>query len=206
MPAENAMPGNDGRARSGTRPDGRAEDGMQLTVMELNRLNFYRACELHGALVLGQLVRRSRDAELILMLTRHAADELAHAQLWTETIVALGGQPQPVRSTYQNRLGRIVGAPASLFQVVALSHVFERRVFRHFTEHALRPDTHPIVRAALERTIEEEKGHLSWMSDWLQLESARRRVNVRDVLSRFALADAQVYGELLNEYGFRAAA
>lgn len=179
---------------------------MQITTMELDRLNFYRACELHGGLVLGQLVRRSRDADLILMLTRHAADELAHAQLWTETIVALGGKPQAVRSTYQARLGRIVGAPASLFQVVALSHVFERRVFRHFTEHASRPDTHPVVRAALERTIEEEKGHLSWMSDWLQVEAERRCVNVRAVLNRFALADARVYGELVTEYGFREAA
>ncbi|HEX2167771.1 MAG TPA: ferritin-like domain-containing protein [Longimicrobiales bacterium] len=179
---------------------------MQISTMELNRLNFYRACELHGGLVLGQLVRRSRDADLILMLTRHAADELTHAQLWTETIVALGGQLQPVESTYQARLGRIVGAPGSLFQVVALSHVIERRVLRHFTEHARLPETHPIVRAALERTIEEEKEHLSCMSDWLQLEAERRCVNVRDVLNRFALADARVYGELINEYGFRTAA
>jgi hypothetical protein len=29
---------------------------------------------------------------------------------------------------------------------------------------------------------------------------------VRDVLNRFALADARVYGELINEYGFSAAA
>lgn len=179
---------------------------MQITMMEMNRLNFYRACELHGGLVLGQLVRRARDADLILMLTRHAADEFAHADHWTRTILALGGEPQPVRSTYQARLGHIVGAPASIFQVLALSQVIERRVFRHFIEHAALPGTHPVVRASLERMIEEEKGHLSWMSDWLQVEAERRRVNVRDILDRFSLADARVYGELLHEYRFRAAA
>ena len=179
---------------------------MQIGTMELKRLNFYRACELHGGLMLGQLVRRVRDPELIVMLTRHSADEYAHARLWTDTIIELGGEPQPVRATYQSRLGRIVGAPASVFHVLALSHVFERRVFRHFTQHAHLPGTHPTVRAVLERMIEEEKVHLSWMSDWLQVESARRRVNVNDLLSRFALADARVYGELLYEYRFHAIA
>ena len=179
---------------------------MQIGTMELKRLNFYRACELHGGLMLGQLVRRVRDPELIVMLTRHSADEYAHARLWTDTILELGGEPEPVRSTYQSRLGRIVGAPASVFQVLALSQVFERRVFRHFTQHARLPGTHPVVRAVLERMIDEEKVHLSWMRDWLQVESARRRVNVNDLLSRFALADARVYGELLYEYRFHTVA
>ncbi|HSJ32299.1 MAG TPA: ferritin-like domain-containing protein [Longimicrobiales bacterium] len=179
---------------------------MQIGTLEIQRLNFYRACELHGGLMLGQLVRRVRDPELIVMLTRHSADEYAHARLWTDTIIELGGEPHPVRATYQSRLGRIVGAPASVFHVLALSQVFERRVFRHFTQHARLPGTHPAVRAVLERMIEEEKVHLSWMSDWLQLESARRRVNVSDLLSRFALADARVYGELIYEYRFQAIA
>jgi bacterioferritin (cytochrome b1) len=179
---------------------------MQITTLELDRLNFYRACELHGGRVLGQLARRARDTDLVLMLRRHSAAEFARAQRWTETILELGGEPQSVSSTYQSRLGRIVGAPASVFQVLALSQVFERRVFRHFTHHARLAGTHPVVRAALEQMIEEEKGHLSWMADWLQVEAERRRVNVHDLLNRFSLADAQVYGELLQEYGFRMAA
>lgn len=179
---------------------------MQITMMEMNRLNFYRACENHGGLVLGQLVRRARDPHLIRMLTQHSADEFAHAQLWTETIVALGGEPRPVPATYQRRLGRVVGAPASIFQVLALSRVFERRVHRHFIQHAALPGTHPAVRAVLERIIEEEKGHLTWMSDWLQVEAERRRVNVRAVLDRYSVADARVYGELVYEYRFRTAA
>jgi hypothetical protein len=179
---------------------------MQITTLELNRLNFYRASELHGGLVLGQLARRVRDCDLILNLTRHGAEALEHAHVWTETIVALGGVPRPVRATYQARLGNVVGTPASVFQVLALTHVFERRVFRHFIQHAEMPGTHDLVKKALADVIEKEKGHLSWIADWLQIEAERRRINVREVLDRFSVADARVYGELIYEYRFRAAA
>jgi rubrerythrin len=84
--------------------------------------------------------------------------------------------------------------------------VFERRVFRHFIEHARMAGTHELVRSALERMIEEEKGHLSWLADWLQVEAERRRIDVHAVLDRFSVADARVYGELIHEYRFRAAA
>jgi bacterioferritin (cytochrome b1) len=179
---------------------------MQVTTLEMNRLNFYRASELHGGLVLGQLARRVRDSDLILNLTRQGAEELEHARVWSETILALGGEPRPVRSTYQTRLARVVRTPASVFQVLALTQVFERRVFRHFIQHAHMPGTHPLVRQALEHMIEEEKGHLSWLADWLQVEAERRHINVRDILDRFSIAEARVYGEVLFEYRFRAAA
>lgn len=179
---------------------------MQITSLELRRLNFYRASELHGGLMLGQLVRRVRDADLILKLTRHSAEEVAHAQLWTETILGVGGEPGPVRATYQTRLAGVVGAPSSVFQVLALTQVFERRVYRHFIQHAGMPGTHPLVRRSLEQMIEDEKDHLSWVADWLQNEAERRKVDLRETLERFAIADARVYGELLYEYRFRMAA
>lgn len=179
---------------------------MQVTTLELNRLNFYRASELHAGLVLGQMVRRARQPDLTRDLTRHCAQELAHAQIWTETILAVGGEPRPVRETYQARLAKIVRAPASVFEVLALTHVFERRAFRHFKQHAAMPGTHPLVRTALEHVIEEEKSHLSWISDWLQVEAERRRVDVRAVMDNYSIADARVYGELLYEYRFRVAA
>jgi hypothetical protein len=93
-----------------------------------------------------------------------------------------------------------------VFQVLALTQVFERRVFRHFIQHARMAGTHALVRSALERMIEEEKGHLSWLADWLQVEAERRRIDVHAVLDRFSVADARVYDELIYEYRFRAAA
>ena len=118
---------------------------MEITSRELAFLNFYRASELHGGLILGQLSRRARGSELVLDLTRHSAEEVMHAQLWTETIIAVGGQVRPVRETYQTRYARHVGTPISLVEVLALTQVFERRVYRHFAEHLRRPGTHPHV-------------------------------------------------------------
>jgi demethoxyubiquinone hydroxylase (CLK1/Coq7/Cat5 family) len=179
---------------------------MYIDFAELRRLNFYRASELHGGLVLGQLVRRVRDPRLILNLTRHSAEEVGHAQLWTETILAVGGTPSPVRATYQRRLAQRVGVVSSVFQVLALTQVFERRVYRHFIDHARLAVTHPIVRATLERMVEEEKDHLAWVKNWLEEEAESRGLVLGGVLDRYAAADAHVYDELLREYGFRAAA
>src|SRR6476619_664727 len=116
---------------------------MQITDRELTLLNFYRASELHGGLVLGRLVQHVRDPELILRLTAHSAEEVLHAQLWTETIVAVGGRPRPTMDTYQARYAAAIGAPTSLLEVLALTQVFERGVYRHFVMHLHRPRTHP---------------------------------------------------------------
>ena len=54
---------------------------MDITSRELDFLNFYRASDLHGGLILGQVARRARGSELVLDLTRHSAEEVMHAQL-----------------------------------------------------------------------------------------------------------------------------
>ena len=179
---------------------------MQVDAIELARLNFYRASELHGGLVLAQLVRRVRDGELMLNLTRHSAEEVKHAQLWTETIIEVGGKPAPVRDTYQRRLAMRVGAPSSVFQVLALTQVFERRVYSHFIRHSRLHGTHRVVRACLERMIDEEKDHLSWVHDWLHAEGERRHVDVDALMHSYADADLGVYQELLSEHHFQLAA
>ena len=179
---------------------------MDITSRELDFLNFYRASELHGGLILGQLARRTRGSALILELTRHAAEEVVHAQLWTETIIAVGGRIHPVRETYQARYARFVGTPMALVEVLALTQVFERRVYRHFTEHLHRPTTHLRVRATLARMLEEEKGHLRWVKRWLDEQARVRGAVVADALSRYTAADALVYEEMTRELGWREAA
>ena len=76
---------------------------MQITQREGALLNFYRVSELHGGLILGQLARRVRDSDLIVNLTRHSAEEVGHALLWSETIVAVGGRLTAERDSYQAR-------------------------------------------------------------------------------------------------------
>jgi demethoxyubiquinone hydroxylase (CLK1/Coq7/Cat5 family) len=178
---------------------------MDIDPRELGWLNFYRASELHGGLVLGQLALRVREPRLIDELTRHSAEEVVHARLWTDTILAVGGTPRPVRRTYQARYAELLGGVRSLFQVLALTQVFERRVYRHFTAHERRPGTHPAVRATLARMLEEEKGHLSWVRDWLEEQEARRPGVVQRTLAGYAAVDRQVYDAVVAEYGYRPA-
>lgn len=179
---------------------------MDISIVELKRLDFYRASELHGGLLLGQLVRRVRDPELMLELTRHAAEEVAHAQLWTETILEVGGRPRPVRHTYQSRYAEHVGRALGLLDVLALTQVFERRVYRHFLQHARIPGTHPAVRRTLLRMVEEEKSHLSWVKRWLDEQARHRPVAVREAMTRYAEIDQRIYDDLVVEYRFRTAA
>lgn len=177
---------------------------MEITPLELRRLDFYRASELHGGLLLGQLVRRVRDPELILDLTRHSAEEVVHAQLWTETILSVGGRPRPVRDTYQTMYAAEIGVRLGLLDILVLTQVFERRVYRHFLEHARLPGTHPEVRKTLLRMVEEEKSHLSWVKRWL--DEHERPLQVRDKMMRFTEVDERIYRRLRVEYAFERAA
>jgi len=179
---------------------------MTTSNSEIALLNFYRASELHGGLILGQMVRRTRDPELILNLTRHSAEEVMHAQLWTEAIIAVGGRPAPVRETYQTRYAAEVGTPLTLLEILALTQVFERTVYRHFTEHLRRPGLHPIIAATLQRMLEEERGHLKWVKLWLDKQAASRPTEVREVMRRYAAADELIYAAISAEYGWRLAA
>jgi demethoxyubiquinone hydroxylase (CLK1/Coq7/Cat5 family) len=179
---------------------------MTAPTSEIALLNFYRASELHGGLILGQMVRRTRDPELILNLTRHSAEEVMHAQLWTETIIAVGGRPAPVRETYQTRYAEEVGTPLTMLEILALTQVFERRVYRHFTDHLRRPDLHPAIAATLRRMLDEERGHLTWVKHWLDKQSVTRAAEVREVMRRYAAADEMIYAAISAEYGWRLAA
>jgi demethoxyubiquinone hydroxylase (CLK1/Coq7/Cat5 family) len=176
---------------------------MEITDRELTLLNFYRASELHGGLVLGRLVRHVRDAELILRLTAHSAEEVLHAQLWTETIVAVGGRPTPTSDTYQARYAAVLGAPASLLEVLALTQVFERGVYRHFVLHLRRTGTHPRVRATLRRMLADERGHLSWVKEWLDRQTGARGASIPPLMRRYSAVDAAVRKQLLSDYEWR---
>jgi hypothetical protein len=172
-----------------------------VTTLELRRLNFYRASELHGGLLLAGLARRARDPHLVLDLTRHGAEEIAHAALWTEAILALGGEPRPTRDTYQARYARELGPLTGLVQVLALTQVFERRVSQHFTYHGRLPGTSPLVKGILRRMVEEEKSHLSWVRSWLDRQAADGR-DVGGLMARFKAIDESVYRRLFEEFGF----
>ena len=173
---------------------------MEITDRELTLLNFYRASELQGGLILGRLVQHVRDPELILRLTAHSAEEVLHAQLWTETILDVGGKPSPTADSYQSRYATVIGTPTSLVEVLALTQVFERGVYRHFTAHLRRPGTHPRVQATLGRMLADERGHLSWVKQWLDCQTGSRRAAIPTLMRRYSAADAAIRKQLMSEY------
>jgi len=176
---------------------------MEITDRELTLLNFYRASELHGGLVLGRLVEHVRDPDMIARLTEHSAEEVLHAQLWTETILAVGGRPRPTSDTYQARYVAVIGPPASLLEVLTLTQVFERSVYRHFVLHLRRAGTHPRVQATLRRMLADERGHLSWVKEWLDRQTGTRGAAVPVLMRRYAAVDADVRRQLLRDYEWR---
>jgi bacterioferritin (cytochrome b1) len=171
-----------------------------VSERELTLLNFYRASELHGGLVLGRLVQHVRSPELMLRLTTHSAEEVLHAQLWTETIVAVGGCPRPTADTYQARYAAAIGAPRSLLEVLALTQVFERGVYRHFVMHLRRPGTHPRVQATLRRMLADERGHLSWVKEWLGSRTGAQHAAVPVLMRRYSAVDAEIRRQLIRDY------
>lgn len=168
-----------------------------VSERELGWLNFYRASELQGGLVLGTLSQRVRDGALVTALLRHSAEEVEHARLWTETILAVGGSARRAPRTYQAGYARALGPPRTVIEVLALTQVFERRVWRHFTRHLRRPGTHPLVRATLQRMLDEERDHLSWVKRWLD-----GRAESGELLARYTAVDERLYQEFLSYYGW----
>lgn len=173
---------------------------------EIALLNFYRGSELHGGLILGQVVRRATDPRVIVSLTRQSADELTHAQLLTEAIVAIGGTPAPVPSTLQTLYAQAAGAPSTMLEVLAMTQIVERRAHRCFMIHLGIAGIHPTVAATLRRISRDERAHLAWIKSWLDEQSKEHGRQVRGVLRRYELADQRLNDRLCSEYRLKGAA
>ena len=167
---------------------------MEISENDLWILSYYRESELAGSLVMGRLARETDDDDLRVHLTEHCAEEAHHAWLWTKTILDVGGTPKRVAETYQTRYYAEIGTPASLLEVLALTQVFEKRVIRHFRAHMKWPNTHPAVLATLQRMIDDEVGHISWVKDRLDRYAAEKdSAVVAETMRRYTEVDQRVY-------------
>ena len=167
---------------------------MEISENDLWILSYYRESELAGSLVMGRLARETDDDDLRVHLTEHCAEEAHHAWLWTETILEVGGTPKRVAETYQARYYAEIGTPTSLLDILALTQVFERRVIRHFRAHLKWPNTHPAVAATLQRMIDDEVGHITWVKDRLdRYASERGEAIVAETMRRYTEVDERVY-------------
>ena len=167
---------------------------MEISENDLWILSYYRESELAGGLIMGRLARETDDDDLRVHLTEHCAEETQHAWLWTQTILKVGGTPRRVAETYQARYYAEIGTPTSLLEILTLTQVFERRVIRHFRAHLKWPNTHPAVAETLQRMIEDEVGHITWVKDRLDRYAEEKGDGlVAETMRRFTEVDQRVY-------------
>jgi hypothetical protein len=156
------------------------------------KLNWYRQSELEGALLLGKMLRQVNDPFLVSRLTRHCADEARHAWLWERTRVGLGLETIRIDRSYQSFYLEAAAPPRCLPEVLGLTHVFEQRVHRQFSEEIEDPELPAAVRRTLNALIRDEAGHLEWVGRWLADHPGGDAI-----LERYRAIDDAVYRALL---------
>src|SRR5262249_36003732 len=155
------------------------------------KLNWYRQSELEGALLLGKMVRAVDSGRLITLLTRHCADEAKHACLWADALSRLDLPAVRILRSYQSFYAERGAVPADIAEVLALTHVFERRVWRQFQKELNEPDFPTPVRDTLQILLNDERQHLDWVAEWL-----RDRPEAAGLIERFSRIDDEVYAYL----------
>lgn len=174
---------------------------MTIDENDLWLLSFYRVSEINGSLFFGQLARSIAPGPLQRDMTKHFSDEANHAWLWTRTVERLGASPVRVSAAYQDRYLAAVGLPANVMEVLAITHVFERRVMNQYSRHLATPGVRPEVAETLRAIMEDEKWHLKWVREALKgMEPEYGEDVVAKTVERYAAADADVYRALRDEH------
>jgi hypothetical protein len=155
------------------------------------RLNWYRQSELDGALVLGRIVRHATDPYLLSRLTRHCADEARHAWLWMHTLETLGLPSVRIRRSYQSFYLDEISTPRTITEVLALTHIFEHSVHRHFTDELTRRGLPDAARRTFSALLRDEQDHLDWICEWLTGQPAADAI-----LNRYRAADDRIVQRL----------
>lgn len=175
-----------------------------MDANELWLLSFYRTSEINGSLFFGQLARSISPGPLQVDMTHHFADEAQHAWLWTRTLERLGAKPQRVEEAYQDRYLAACGIPVNVMELLAVTHVFEKRVIQQYSRHLHAPGVHPEVAQTLQTIMQDERWHLRWVRDALKaLEPEYGADAISRTLARYAEADARVYAAIRETHGER---
>jgi hypothetical protein len=165
------------------------------------KLNWWRQSELEGSLLLGRLVGTITDADLARKLIRHCAEEAEHSLIWANAIAELNLPHVRIFRSFQSFYLRHSGPPARLLDVLCFTQVFERRVHARFHAELHRPETPEPARTAYRRMIEDEKGHLAWVAEWLSAQpEAKERLEFYCEIDRTVFAEVEPYSDRLWEF------
>jgi len=171
-----------------------------LNENELWLLSFYRLSEINGAQFFAQLARNIRQPDIQHNLTRHFSEEAQHAWFFSDCLKQLGHEPLKITKTYQDYISD-AGVPANLMEILAVTHVFERRVINHYAKQTRMPNQHPLVKETLERIKLDEHWHLKWVNQALkEMEPVYGKETIKDTIQRHQEIDNAIYQKLLTEY------
>ena len=161
---------------------------------EIWALSYYRASELAGSLLMGRWARRTKDDELRSRMTWHFVEEARHAWRWTELIRQLGANPFYIPDSYQSNYFSEVGIPVDDIEFLMITHVFEKRVAQHFTDHKNKKGTHPLVKKLLATMVEDEGPHLRWVRRLLdELVKQGNGQKIKKQLNYYEKIDGEAY-------------
>jgi bacterioferritin (cytochrome b1) len=173
-----------------------------ITNNDLWLLSFYRTSEISGSLFFGRLARSIKPGPTQRDMTKHFADEAAHAWHWTRCIESLGESPLKLSNAYQDSYLEAAGMPANLMEILALTQVFEQRVIGQYALHAKVPDLDPEIKLTLNTIMTDERWHIHWIAKALtEMEKDYGRSEIESALARFRQADQIVYQHVSAEHG-----
>lgn len=172
-----------------------------ISENELWMLSFYRSSEISGALFFGRLARSMKSGPLQTDMTKHFADESAHAWYWTRCIEQLDAQPIKLREAYQDQYLEAAGMPVNVMEVLAITQVFEQRVISQYSVHSAVPGLNPVIQSTLKQIMDDEKWHIHWVREALITMEAKYGKDLVDAtLRRFREADREVYKQTMAEH------
>ena len=155
------------------------------------KINWYRQSELEDAMLLGRVVRQADDPYLISKLVKHAADEARHAAVWQDVLERLNFPTIRIFRSYQSFYTQHITVPASITEVLALTHIFEQRVWRQFDQELRDEKTPAIMRQTIEHLHQDESGHLGWVGRYLA-----EQIDGQKLIAAYRCVDEKVYAEL----------
>jgi hypothetical protein len=175
-----------------------------LSENDLWLLSFYRTSEVAGALFFGRVARSVRPGRLQRDITHHFADEATHARWWSECIDDLGAAPLNLGRAYQDDYLGAVGVPANVMEVLAITHVFEKRAIGLYNRHLKMEGVQPRIAHTLEQIMGDERWHLQYVRAALRdQEALHGQDEVASTLRRYDAADDEVFAKLVAECGER---
>ena len=173
----------------------------QINENELWLLSFYRYSEIQGALFFARLAQTIPSGPIQCDITRHFADESQHSRYWTDCITQLGKTPLKLSSAYQDKYFKEAGVPKSLMEVLAITQVFEVRAIRQYGLHLKVSNLNPLIRETLNKIMEDEKWHLSWVDAALKdMEQEYTPEKIATTIQNYRQIDRRVFEQTMREH------